>query len=486
MGRLACWLVALLIAAPSITAAEPFSEFRVPDHSWRSGSGYFSFWGFEGKNSSPTSNSTSRELNGSLETALSYGRDSEMLSRTADLRLSGALSSTQRDGRTQSAFSNSQARDRNQDRWQSVYLGGSQRAYLGSSAWAVGLSTNFRASFGEGWWRQDYFQNRFPLASRARDSDQYHDYDYRGSAAMSLGRGRVRDVTVVMDVHVLEERLLTTKAIAAPLMPSTREKLARVFFAGRDLSNAHDRPDRFLWREVERVLREDGALVGAALDAFSLMRIQESYARRGLARTRGVFAGALLEGLHSHHIQRSERQSSSRYFYYDTLYTEYNSAGSARRTDQSDALYAGALAQIHRPLGWRWQWDASGSIAFPIRTGDSGLRTSSAMSLDWIIADRWLAGARVTSERSYLHHGDNPTRTLEDGWRSSFGLSTSYFVEDHVSINVSYQTLQNRRRTKFQDRQSYNLQNVFQLGVNYRFFGRLDAPGVMESMQLRQ
>ncbi len=87
------------------------------------------------------------------------------------------------------------------------------------------------------------------------------------SGSISVGVGRVRDATSVYQTQVLEQRLLRTGALKRRLSRDAIRQLAKLFSMQGDFGLVHDYPGKHFWREVERILRENGSLAGESLDA---------------------------------------------------------------------------------------------------------------------------------------------------------------------------------------------------------------------------
>src|SRR5262249_36178008 len=129
-------------------------------------------------------------------------------------------------------------------------------------------------------------------------SNEVHDRRRSAFGSASVGFGRVRDASVVFAVEVLEERLTATGALARPPSPEARQRLAELFFQRDEFSSPHTRPERFFWNEVERILRDDGALTGDAIGAESILLALEAVRplvpnsqSSDFVRFRGFFVG---------------------------------------------------------------------------------------------------------------------------------------------------------------------------------------------------
>jgi hypothetical protein len=148
--------------------------------------------------------------------------------------------------------------------FESWSLGGSHRRY----PWAVPIgfeaAANLGGSYAQSWSAQDV--RTFLLESggsiETNRSDNVERWSYQNSvaASASAGWGRVRNATGIYDALVLEERLLGTGALTRALSPAARRRLADVMYLRGALDTVRERPGRFLWQEIERVLSEDGAL----------------------------------------------------------------------------------------------------------------------------------------------------------------------------------------------------------------------------------
>lgn len=470
-------LVAALMLVPALGWADEFSEFRIPDHSWRSGAGQFNASASRSRSANETFLNSDRNANGQLQAGIVFGRDADRFSRLFTASIAGGLAGSRGEasgysGATQNEF-------RSGDGARSITLGAAQRSYRGASAWAVGASVNARADFSQYWQRYDRRMNA-PLGWLSRDFRSDDRYTYQGSAGLTLGRGRVRDATVVMDVHVMEERLLAAGTIAGPLEPATRARLAEVLLAGQEIGAAHERPGRYQWREIERVLREGGALGPAGLDAYAVLRARESYATQRLSRMRGEYVGLRVDGRHWQELERVQQQYAEKYFQGDSLVFQYQDDLGQNRSAAYDDVFVGVEGEFHRPVGWRWQFDASGSASVPVSTEDHGLSTATRLSADWIVADRWRAGASFASERAYLRHGDALVTYVRDRWYTDIGVFASYFLEDHLALTAQMSSRQSRYNGPYP---YYSQAHQVTIGLRYLFLGRFDAPGLMEPMR---
>jgi hypothetical protein len=473
-------LAALLV--PALATADPFTDFRIPGHHWRGGEVRLQSQGSSLTNVY-ASGSDTRELLARLSGHWAQGWESDALrwNVTGDL-LGDIESQSMLDANSAYGWPHYE-RNFTRSRQGGWALGGSVTTYplaipLGLQFSGSVLGTHQRRwgvdDRTDGWPPQDGFIGR-------QEADVRAERLQAGISAMA-GAGRVRDVSVVYDAHVLEQRLRDAGVLTRPLSTAGRERLAALLAVTPAFGAAHERPDRFAWREIERVLREDGALGEGGLDARAVMKAREDY-RVGVAqRYTGWFVGPQLSAVHDRRSGIATTHAVNRTYFGGSLVSEYESADIQRDRLSDDVLWAGGQAEWHHPLGWDVQLDALVNAEGPVRAGERGLDARSAFGAAWLVAERWSASARVESQRTYFAPR-RPGDVLQfDGWAVSWHLEARYHVEDHVSLGLALNETQVRDREW--DSFSYRLvptrDRVRQLllSVSYSFFRRLDTPGL--------
>jgi hypothetical protein len=370
----------------------------------------------------------------------------------------------------------------------------------------IGLlaGTDARGSYSQGWSSQYSKTTQGVHLSTNRQDHEAFIFDYYVTGTAGLGVGRVRDASPVYDVYVLEKRLRDLGVLTRELKPETRTKLAQVWVAGTDETIIRDRPHKYFWQDMERILREDGALRAQGLDAYSAYRIAESY-RSGSSskgpdvwpsppslsgafgrfrRDCGWFVGLVAEGGHEHHIERRftrvrEQEADSGVYSLDTSHS-----ASARIEGHDDSFRFGPQVEFHRPLGWPLQLDVVSTILFPQDNTSKAIRAKSSVTLTYLVADRWVASAvvqhqRLIEEYSYPRYD---WRERTDSWSVNVGASVQYFVEDRLSLVLTLSHSQGRTAWEMTDHDpevSYRRSNAAMLGIAYDFLGVLEAPGLI-------
>ncbi|MBI5710800.1 MAG: hypothetical protein HZC42_10920 [Candidatus Eisenbacteria bacterium] len=476
----------MLLGLPAVALADPFSDFRIPDHSWRSGFLGSSVSGWRATSGGQDQETRQSALSSSLNTSLFLARDSDRLQHELGLRLSGNLGGWDRNDReTYPGYAERTGDSRSQSARESWQLSGFLSAYPWEMPLGFGLSGSGAGSYRQALSRENRREQWFGPPNGRRegnyDSDQ-HEYAYEITLSAFAGLGRVRDASVVYDAWVLEERLRETGAITRPLSKQAREKLASLYFIGPRYGSAHDRPDRYAWRDMERILREDGALGERGLDPYSLLRVREPYARLWVLRMRGWFAGPVLDDRHSHWVWRDDLASSTREYQADSLVNSATSIRGLRDVTSFDDVNLGAQAEYHLPMGWRWQFDVASRVTVPVRPGWSGLHASTNAQAAWLIADRWGVLARLSHFRDILER-DRGDRLFADSWSASYGAQLSWYVEDHVQLGAALWEMQGRSFDPSSWNGRFARSTQLQVGFSYRFLGALDAPGLIEPVR---
>ena len=487
---LACCLA---LALPARAATDPFAEFRIPAHSWRSGSAGFAF----SADRSDRNGAGQFDRNGSQRSVLNGGLlegwDSDALQYTFGVSTYDQLQKS--DSRTDVDVPPYLLRDDRDARsagegWD---LSGSLRAYPWKPPVGLGVSGTVRGAYiqsrsSAGYRRsQDYTE---PLRQESDHTWIRHDYQTAAVASVSAGLGRVRDASVVYDVHLLEERLTETGALTRPLSAGAREKLAALYYVAPYYSEAHERPDRFVWREIERVLREDGALGEGGLDPYSVLRAREPDASGGrtgrtgrATRQRGWFVGIVSQFTTQHDISREEETVEDRAYASGSLVSEAHGAWSRRLSSSYDGVALGGGAEYHLPAGWRWQLDATTRVTRPARPGESGLDVSSGVSVSWFVADRWSASAALDQFRRYFQPRAAGGALTTDTWQTQAQAGVAFYLEDRTSLSLAVSERQTRPQIDRYSGRAFYRDSYVSLGISYRFIGRLDAPGLIEPVR---
>lgn len=359
--------------------------------------------------------------------------------------------------------------------------------FLGDSRWGYDASAALSYQYSRSGRTEDQRSTGSLAATEVRQTQASNLHFYQGEADASLGAGfgRVRDVTGVFDAQVLEQRLAATGRLRHPLAPATRQRLAQLFSVRFDYGEVHDRPDRYFWREVERVLAQDDALAGGPFDAWSLERsLEPATLSIALARSVGwrVTAGYAVQARrgHSDRDQWAETVNLSG----GVPTSSSRSESSARTIEKEDRGFVTLGATVARPYGMRGQVSLSTSLRYGDGPRQEALWLSSA-ELDHVVADRWVASATATHLVASRREGDV---RVHPNWQVTALFQLAYFVEDALAITASEQLLQARPLVISSPgpttTDGFFRQSELRIGLTYRPVGRFEAPGLGISERL--
>jgi len=354
-----------------------------------------------------------------------------------------------------------------------VSLSGSWRRYPWAAPLAFTLATNNLYTLTQRFQTGTTLYTYPSSTSKSLSSTGYGEWAYQGMLSAGTGFGRVRDVTPVYQAQVLEDRLRRTGALSRPLSHAARERLAALFTTQGDVSFAHQRPDKYFWEALERILREDGALERGTLDAYSAQRVLEPIVPTGgVFRRRGFFVGPAVVVATNRAHWREEQSNSFLHYVGDSLDFSSEFTSDVAESYRTDDIFTSLLAEYHRPLGLRWQVGASHSTSI----GEAGetLATFTSLSASYLVSDRWVGGVSAVHVLSATERGS--ARTV-DRWRVAVNAELQYFLEDSWALRL--------RASQIQDHTSriFTRLGSVDIGISRIFTGLFELPGVAAAMR---
>jgi len=501
VGIVACALCCAACPVPCAAAGSDFSDFRIPKNRAL-------LWTF-GLNtrangndfSAPTSQSSVGALNGTGFTRYSWFSDSDPAFTSLHVDFQARGSSRDQDQQNQTSTpTSSSARTiefSNRDMFEDWSIFAEHRRYPWATPFAIEASLSLSGDYSQSWISNSsdelYVVPAGTVEYLSGNNRERWTYFNSASVFAATGWGRVRNTTGIYDAMVLEQRLRETGALTRPLSRGGRQRLAEVLYLRGALDTARERPGRALWREIERVLAEDGALQEGGLDPYSVLRAAEPHvgASRGLTsdgvpispmlRQTGALVRLLVRDTHTNYLIREDAGSSRQTIQDGIVVGTSSGTFSSRRSQPLDRVDGGVSGDIHIPISPPWQFDGSGLVLTGLRKEDNYLSTDARLSLAWLAADRWTASANA----AYTWHDDDRTQgaTGGDRWSWVAGLTVNWYVEDHTAIVLSVIQYQDWRRgdpggvPPFDNFHSFGRTLDASLGLTYRFAGWFATPG---------
>jgi hypothetical protein len=374
-----------------------------------------------------------------------------------------------------------------------VVLQFDHRRYPGALPVALSVSAFATGFYAQSWASQDRHEDLQNAGSTIVSDEQRRTeswlYDHAVSGRLGAGVGRVRNATGVYEARVLEERLRQSGAIAQPLSPTARRRLAELAYLRADAAEIHDRPARSVWAEIEEILIEDGAVAEAGLGPEAILRALEPHVAGStidatgipvspVLRARGHFVGMFAELQHRHgHVRQDSEQSRSEILNGVPQPPVYIASG-AHDTFSEDRVLAGLEAESHVPLDLNLQLDVGGRVLVPVREEDTELVGGATADFAWMVADRWLA--RTQARYQWLDTDRRTGATPGDRWDWVFGFELDYYLENRATlfaIAFDRQSSQRGGQPGFGPTDSYARDRGISVGITYRLAGRYAAPG---------
>ena len=481
-------LLGLLFAQGAV--GDDFDDFLIPEHRLLNWSASLGVNGARSVQSQSLGEQRGRFFTGGTSSTMNWLSDSDPAQTTASASLGAAgagLWSSFRSTPFVGALATETDASRNGGQsWNAFF---EHRRYPWAKPWGLGLTVS-GSGFYEQRWVHQHNENvsSFPppeTRTTSALSSVFWTSSHAISTNLSAGYGRVRDATAIYDEYVLERRLRESGALSRELSREARRKLASLLFVKDAYSFVRERSAKRLWKRVEEILREDGAIGENGLDAYSILRAGEPDARGGLnkddlprspvARLSGFRVEGVASDRHSRDNRRTDSETFYQYFLDDSLVFASLFQSHFHVDDVTDDLLLGIQGEIHRPLGVPWQLDADVRFLVPVRNDRDGFTLDAGGDVHWLLADRWHLMASVDGRRSLLRN-DAKTVVREDRWVWSYGLGADWYVEDRWSLRLQLFESQARVESPFFNETYFRSAQV-QVALAYRILGAFEAPG---------
>lgn len=465
----------MFVASPAF-ADDPYADFRIPDSQ---GFRWLVNGDFSRRSRALSRTGGEAQISSyapSLSTELSGFHDTE--AKSWNLFLISGFRAAREHGRSANrTFGLSTFEGKQRDDSQSISVSLNQSWYPGPSRCFLSTSAFVRGDFSQHVTTADQ-QSRGAIGeSRSSELNAARNYGERSTWTLGVGGGRVRFVYGVYDAWDIERRLQANGRLLKPLSPEARIRLAQLSYAGGGFRYAHERSSKYYWREVERILHEDGALRSESLDAYALGRLFENVLPgRTLSRERGIsvmFSGSL-DSDHGH--SDFDDVSTFLSFVADTLVSSFSDRQSQRFRTDRDEFLGGLDVNFQRPVGQRWQFGVRSSA----RYGAGRKRTTRFTTLaqaGWANADRWSATSSIQyfATSSRLSGVGYPPR-----WSFNWDNTLDYQIEDAWVLSLNYRAGQDQARfqNSTSSRSEYIRNSSISLGFTYRPAGRFAMPAL--------
>ncbi|MDP2037904.1 MAG: hypothetical protein Q8L04_11015 [Ignavibacteria bacterium] len=284
------------------------------------------------------------------------------------------------------------------------------------------------------------------------DENKYKDAYESGSKRQiynfysGIGWGKIRMVTPVISALRLQERLKQINILNQDLSRNTIEKVAKEFSNASSLSEVHDRSDKYLWDRIENALSDDGVSL-EGVNQYGSSYIREIPNEVRFERYEGIQVGIRFGLEYDNDFWKNEKNRQLR----ETFYLKGNPY--LNYSHQLD-LYSQVSFNLSLSLG-------------PSINKNNDIKQSYLLTYD-IGYDRELTDRFVFSARHKMWLNYRNKQEKERGINTSLNISGSYFLEDNIAINASYNLWYNDPGS-YSEWMAIDIQNDLKVGVTYYF-----------------
>jgi hypothetical protein len=266
------------------------------------------------------------------------------------------------------------------------------------------------------------------------------------SVSFGIGWGKIRDVTPVVSAIRLQERLKQLNLLNNDLSEKTIEDLSEQFSKSGYYSQIYDRSDKFFWQDIEKTLINDGVSL-AGINQYGSSYLREVTSEIRFARSEGIRTGLNIM------------------LNYDDSYSTNAGLFDPEHFYTLGNVYFNLSHQLNLNSQVQFSLSLSGG---PNMTENSIVKQeyiiSSNLGYAYEITDRIVATINNSFSCTFLN-SNNQGKTLTN----NFNLGINYFIEDHISLNASYQW--NYNDSRYNEETNFSklteIKNYISIGFTY-------------------
>ncbi|MBN1577458.1 MAG: hypothetical protein JW913_12950 [Chitinispirillaceae bacterium] len=255
--------------------------------------------------------------------------------------------------------------------------------------------------------------------------DRYSDSTYMNTARSrnagggiglrpAVGYGKRLPVAPIYKAFEIERKLKKAGALRSDLSDTTLMKLAQLCGSLESFRVNHDRPDKYVMRQLEKIVSGDSAVDSVQLQAFALFKAYETFSEQ---------MPLLFKG-----FEVKLRADADLYYYY------YLNSNSDRYSDPNPYQALTIDLDFMNPLELEWTLPVVSRLFIELGIGprydcsNNPLRFDGTIGAYFFITDFIVAHASISEIPVYIAAPyDTPDR---------FELETDIFLEDHFSLKI--------------------------------------------------
>ncbi|MGE5410573.1 MAG: hypothetical protein ACM3MI_06405 [Clostridiales bacterium] len=287
----------------------------------------------------------------------------------------------------------------------------SYRNYLNKSMMFYALTSDMRLGMND-----EYYTNSLSKSDNRYYGNKNQNYDFQ----FGIGWGKYRDVTPVVTALRFQQRLKQLNLLNNDLSSKAVEDLAEQFSRQNYYSNVYNRPDKYFWRDIEKVLINDNIVSLNSLNQYANSYLREVPNEMRFIRNEGLASGI---GLEVNYVNN----------YYSDNYNSYD-------PHISEELYTLANAYVQ----FSHQLNLNSQFGFLLSaSGGPNLIKNSVIKQRYVLNaqlryDYELTDRIVTSVEDNFSLGFYNYDLQKKSLYNSVSLGLNYFIEDNVLLKASY------------------------------------------------
>ena len=292
--------------------------------------------------------------------------------------------------------------------------------------WFVGLEAESKADFS-GFYGRNYIDEKLSFFDDRFDKNKYLGLTERIFIKPSIGWGKPTFVTPVYRAFEIERALKETGALKGALSDSTMVRIAQWLASEFSVVETKDRPRKYVFAALDTILNTDSAIIKSPQTAYALMNVVEKHDNTFPFLFNGLKISIL-----------GAMDFTAGYDYYMDLISGLAQEPSS--TQESFYEY-----EIGFPaLNLEWGKALSPHFFFLLNIETSGLfnnygnlswfdkhqlRVTSAFSLYYLVNDRLYLDAGISGLTAKYGERLRQPDTLR--------LSARYFIEQHIAFELT-------------------------------------------------
>jgi len=273
------------------------------------------------------------------------------------------------------------------------------------------------------------------------------------NVSFGFGWGKIRDVTPVVSAIRFQERLKQLNMLSTDLSDKTIEDLSEQFSKSIYYSQVHDRADKFFWQDVEKSLANNG------VSLTGINQYGSNYLREVLNEVRFMRSEGITSGINITMDYNSYFQSNSGF----PVSEQFNILGNA---------YLNLSHQLNLNSQFKFNLSLSGGPNVIKKANNiQEYLIQSAIEYDYEITDRIVT--TFSNAINYTIYNYSNASDQNKYFNNEFNISANYFIEDNLSLKISYQWYYNYSKGN---------SNIIDYDNNYSFSFSNKSSGIQNNI----